>query len=103
MALVESSYLKQIEIAINPKGEVYHIFAEYINTIERDNIVIAQSNHRASFPADSQEGKTILGEALSSALTMAQQASLKIQEMQTTIGNLNEQINQLQSKVSQGA
>lgn len=75
MALTESTYLSQIELLCDPAtGAVIHVFAERINTVEKDGVVIAQSNHRDSFDASSAEGQAILGEALAAALAGVQQA-----------------------------
>lgn len=74
MALSESTYLKQIEIATDPNGVAFHVFAERVSIVERDGVVIAQSIHRDSYEAATPEARAILGEAMAASLAGMQQA-----------------------------
>lgn len=76
MAIVETTYLKQIELVCDPETRVLvHVFAERVKLVLKDGVQIAPPDiHRDSFAADSDEGRAILGEALAAAAAGQQQA-----------------------------
>lgn len=101
MAITEATYLKQIEIAIDHSGAAFHVFSERVNIVERDGVVIAQTTHRDSLPADSNEAKDILGEATAASLAGMQKAQAERDVALAELGKAVDQIGSLQAYVAE--
>lgn len=106
MDLTESTITRQIEIAYND-GAPAHVFRETEKRIIKDGAVIAATPHRESYPADSEEAKGVLGDALAGALDQVKALGAVLAAAQEDVHALTEQgtkdagtIQALQSQVA---
>ena len=97
--LTESNFTKQIEIAF-VEGAPAFLFRETKNSVLKDGIEIASSFHRESYPANSDEARAVLGDALAGAMAQVQALTDQVEALTVERDGALDQVTHLETQLA---